>query len=130
MKRLVVITVVLASALLAGTAGAARSVFVSINAGGSVLRIKPASIHLVSNENLLGLHWRSWGGGTGTGVGRDHANSPSPGHSATNPVRVEATQRRTCKSRLVYTTVRVTFTKGVPYAGQPRVTKYAYGCPR
>lgn len=119
----------LATALIAGAAAAATPVFVSINAGGGTLRIRPSRIHLLSNENLLDLHWQSWGGATATAAGKDHGNFPSPGHRATNPVRVEATSRHRCGSRLVYTAIRVHFTDGVPYSGQPRTTTYPFGCP-
>jgi hypothetical protein len=115
--------------LLAGTAAAASPVYVSVNAGGRMLEMKPKRIHLLSNENLSELRWSNWGGKTANAMGTDHGNFPSPGHKAINPVRVQATDRRRCGSKLVYTTIRLHFTKGVPYAGQPRDTKYAYGCP-
>jgi hypothetical protein len=115
--------------LLVGTAAATSPVYVSVNAGGRALAVKPKGIHLVSNENLSGLRWSAWGGETAYATGTDHGNSPSAGHRASNPVRVQATDRRRCGSRRVYTTIRVHFTKGVPYAGQPHETKYSYGCP-
>lgn len=115
--------------LLAGTAVAASRVYVSVNAGGRMLAVRPARIHLVSNENLSGLRWSSWGGKTADATGTDHGNFPSPGHKASNPVRVQATDRRRCGSKLVYTTIRLHFTRGVPYAGQPHQTRYSYGCP-
>ena len=115
--------------LLVGSAAAAAPVYVSVNAGGRELRIRPAGIHLLSNENLTGLRWSTWGGKAATATGTDHGNFPSPGHKASNPVRVQATDRRRCGSKLVYTTIRIHFTKGVPYAGQPHNTQYAYGCP-
>lgn len=103
--------------------------YVSVNAGGGLLALRPARIHLLSNENLSGLRWSKWGGKTATAKGTDRGNFPSPGHKSSNPVQVKATDRRRCGSRLVYTTIRLHFTKGVPYAGQPRDTEYAYGCP-
>ncbi len=108
---------------------ASTRVFVSTNAGGSLLKVKPQRIHLLSNEDLSHLVWRSWGGKSATATGLDHANSPSPGQPATNPVRVIAKNKRQCGGVLVYTTIEECFTNGVPYAGQPNPTKYAYGCP-
>lgn len=119
----------LAAMLLAGTATAAAPVYVSVSAGGRVLEVKPKRIHLLSNENLSGLSWSNWGGTVANATGIDNANFPSPGQKGSNPVRVHATDRRRCGSRLVYTTIRLHFTEGVPYAGQPHNTKYAYGCP-
>ena len=115
--------------LLACTAAVAARVYVSVNAGGRVAAARPASIHLVSNENLSDLRWTSWGGQSAAATGIDHGNLPSSGHRARNPVRVQATDRRRCGSKLVYTTIRVHFIKGVPYTGQPHRTTYAYGCP-
>ena len=120
--------VVLAAILLAATAAAATPVYVSVNAGGGILAVRPARIHLLSNENLSGLRWSKWGGKTATATGTDRGNFPSPGHKSSNPVKVKATDRRRCGSKLIYTTIRLHFTKGVPYAGQPRDTEYAYGC--
>jgi hypothetical protein len=119
----------LAVTLLVSTAAATSRVYVSVNAGGRVLAVRPTGIHLVSNENLSDLRWRMWGGESATATGIDHGSSPSFGHKASNPVRVQATDRRRCRSKLVYTTIRLYFTHGVPYAGQPHRTKYAYGCP-
>lgn len=119
---------VLAVALLVATAAAASPVYVSVNAGGRVLAVRPARIHLISNENLSGLRWRTWGGKAASASGTDHGNFPSPGHMSSNPVRATATDRRRCGSKLVYTTIRLHFTKGVPYAG-PHDTVYEYGCP-
>ena len=103
--------------------------YVSVVSGSSrQLGIKPKYIHLFSNENLYNLKWISWGGETATATGMDHSNFPSPGHKASNPVRVTATDRRRCRSKLVYTTIRLHFTQGVPYSGQPRNPKDAYGC--
>jgi hypothetical protein len=121
----------LALALLVATAVAALAapVYVSVNAGGHVLAVRPKRIHLVSNEDLSGLRWRSWGGTTANARGSDHGNFPSPGLKASNPVQVRAADRRRCGSKLIYTTIHLHFTKGVPYAGQPRDTEYAYGCP-
>jgi hypothetical protein len=119
----------LAATLVATSAAAAHSVYVSVNAGGRILASRPTRIHLLSNENLSALSWRSWGGRVAQGTGTDHGNYPSPGHQATNPVRVRATDRRRCGTKLIYTTIELHFTRGVPYAGQPRDTKYAYGCP-
>ena len=121
--------VVLAVALLVATAAAASPVYVSVNAGGRILAVRPARIHLLSNENLSGLRWNTWGGKTANATGTERGNFPSPGHKSSNPVRVNATDRRRCGSKLVYTTIRIHFTKGVPYARQPRDTEYAYGCP-
>jgi hypothetical protein len=108
----------------------AASVYVSVNAGGTILKVKPARIHLLSNENLTQLKWRSWGGSKATATGIDHGNFPSPGHQASNRVEVKATNRRQCGNRLVYTTILLYFPRGVPYAGQPHHIRYAYGCPR
>jgi hypothetical protein len=121
--------VVLAATLLAASAAAATPVYVSVNAGGGLLALRPARIHLLSNENVSGLRWSKWGGKTATAKGTDHGNFPSPGRKSSNPVQVKATDRRRCGSKLVYTTIRLHFTKGVPYAGQPHDTEYAYGCP-
>jgi hypothetical protein len=115
--------------LFVGSALAASQVYVSVNAGGTDLKVKPARIHLVSNENLSRLNWSSWGGKTARATGTDHANFPSPGLKASNPVEVKATDRRHCGTKTVYTTILLHFTRGVPYAGQPHNTKYAYGCP-
>jgi len=117
------------SAAAALGAGAGRAVFISVAAGGNDLAIMPARIHLVSNEDLSRLAWSTWGGRTALATGRDHGNFPSPGHRAYNPVRVVAAGRRMCGRKLVYTTIRLHFTKGVPYAGQPHRTRYRYGCP-
>jgi hypothetical protein len=103
--------------------------FVSVNVGGRVLRVKPSSIHLISNENLLGLRWSSWGGPTAHGTGTDHSNGPAPGRSSSNAARVTLRDRRQCGSHLVYTTVAIHFTHGIPYAGEKRDIDYAYGCP-
>jgi hypothetical protein len=119
----------LSAALLAAAAAAAAPVYVSVNAGGRIVAVRPARIHLVSNENLSRLRWSSWGGTTASATGSDHGNFPSPGHKASNQVRVHATARRRCGTKLVYTTIRLHFTNGVPYAGQPRDTQFAYGCP-
>lgn len=121
----------LAATLLVATAHAqaAGPVYVSVNAGGNVLEVRPSAMHLVSNENLTRVRWSSWGGRYATGRATDYANGPSPGHSRKNPVRVRLEGRRRCAGTLVYTVVRLRFTRGVPYAGQPRVTRYRYGCP-
>lgn len=121
--------VVVGLLLVVGLALAASKVYVSVNAGGTALRIKPARIHLVSNENISRLKWKSWGGKTARAAGTDHGNFPSPGHRASNPVDVKATDRPQCGNKMVYTTILLHFTHGVPYAGQPHNTKYAYGCP-
>lgn len=113
-----------------GSAMAASTVYVSANAGGSDLKVRPRRIHLVSNEDLYRLHWRSWGGRTAAAKGIDHGNFPSPGHRARNPVDVRATDRQDCGGKLVYTTIRLYFPRGVPYARQPHHTRYAYGCPQ
>lgn len=109
---------------------AAERVYVSINAGGSILRSRPHGIHLLSNENLAGLHWSRWGSITANARGFDYGNSPSPGHRRKNPVRVQLTGRRRCDGILVYTKVRIRFTHGVPYAGQPTLVTYPFGCPQ
>jgi hypothetical protein len=108
---------------------AASQVYVSVNAGGSDLKVKPGRIHLLSNENLTGLHWSAWGGKTATATGTHHGNFPSPRHKASNPVEARATDRRQCGKKTAYTTIQLHFTHGVPYAGQPHNVKYAYGCP-
>jgi len=115
--------------LALATAQAGENVFVSVNAGGSELEISPSAIHLVSNENLNGIRWSSWGGRTASGRATDYANGPNPGHSGRNPVRVRLERRRRCRGLLVYTSVRLRFTKGVPYTGQSHVTRYPFGCP-
>jgi hypothetical protein len=120
---------VMAAVFVAPAALAAPRVYISVNAGGSILKVRPSSIHLVSSENLLQLSWTSWGGRSASASGLDHGNAPSPGHSATNPVEVTATSRKRCAGKFVYTTIRLHFTAGVPYEGQPSNTKYAYGCP-
>lgn len=129
--RAVPLVAALAAVSLVGTAGAqaAGPVYVSVNAGGNSLEIRPSAMHLVSNENLVRVRWSSWGGRYATGRATDYANGPSPGHSRKNPVRVRLEGRRRCAGTLVYTVVRLRFTRGVPYAGQPRVTRYRYGCP-
>jgi hypothetical protein len=129
-SRATLLGAVVAVLVMVASALAASKVYVSVNAGGSDLRVRPARIHLLSNENLRRLTWRSWGGSSAAARGIDHGNGPSPGHKATNPVHVKATDRRQCGNKLVYTTIRLYFPKGVPYAGQPHHTKYAYGCPR
>jgi len=45
----------------------------------------------------------TWGGKTANATGAGHGNSPSPGHKASNPDRVQATDRRRCGSKLVVT---------------------------
>ena len=40
----------------------------------------------------------TWGGKKANATGADHGNSPSPGHKASNPVGVQATDRRRCGS--------------------------------
>jgi hypothetical protein len=102
---------------------------VSVNAGGSDLKVKPARIHLLSNEDLFGLRWTSWGGSSASATGTDHGNAPSPGHNARNPVLVKATDRRDCGGKSAYTTIRIHFTRGTAYARQPHYETYAYGCP-
>lgn len=108
---------------------AAGPVYVSVNAGGAALEIRPSAMHLVSNENLSRVRWFSWGGRYATGRATDYANGPSPGHKRKNPVRVRLERRRRCAGVLVYTVVRLHFTEGVPYAGQRHITRYRYGCP-
>lgn len=115
--------------LFVASAFASSQVYVSVNAGGGVLRVKPKRIHLVSNENLSALRWSAWGGRTARATGIDHGNFPAPGHGASNPVDVKATDRRQCGNKTVYTAILLHFTHGVAYAGQPHNTKYAYGCP-
>lgn len=104
-------------------------VFVSVNAGGAELRRRPGAMHLVSNENLHGIRWSSWGGPIATARAVSYAIAPSPGHRRRNPVRVRLSGRRTCGGVRVYTVVRLRFTRGVPYAGQPRVERFPFGCP-
>lgn len=108
---------------------AAGPVYVSVNAGGAALEIRPSAMHLVSNENLSRVRWSSWGGRYATGRATDYANGPSPGHKRKNPVRVRLERRRRCAGVLVYTVVRLHFVRGVPYAGQRHITRYRYGCP-
>ncbi len=109
---------------------AAKHVYVSVNAGGGVLRSRPHSIHLLSNENVARIHWSRWGSITAKGRGTDYANGPSPGHHSRNPVRIQLSGRKHCDGVLVYTKIRLRFTHGVPYEGQPHLTTYPYGCPR
>jgi hypothetical protein len=108
---------------------AATPVYVSVNAGGRMLEIRPKRIHLVSDENLTGLQWSSWGGAAARARGTDQANFPSPGHRGTNPVQVQATGRRRCGRKLVYTTIRLHYPRGVPYEGARRDSEFKYGCP-
>jgi hypothetical protein len=129
-SRVTLLGTAIAVLVVVGSAAAASKVYVSVNAGGSILRIRPARIHLLSNEDLSRLKWGSWTGKTAAARGTDHGNEPSPGHHANNPVRVRATNRRRCGDKLVYTAIRLYFPKGVPYAGQPHHTKYVYGCPQ
>ncbi len=110
-------------------AASSSSVFVSVNAGGNSLQIKPARIHLLSNENLYGLRWSAWGGSVARARGEHHGNSPSPGHRANNPVKVELKGERSCGGKLVYTTVIVRFVAGTPYAGEAHIEALPYGCP-
>lgn len=111
------------------TASASAQTQVSVNAGGAILAVKPTRIHLVSNENLAQLQWSSWGGQIANAAGTDYANSPSSGHSATNPVQVELSGRKRCGSRLVYTNVRVQFISDVPYDGYGPLVTFPFGCP-
>jgi hypothetical protein len=116
--------------LLTGSGGVARAdTFVSTNAGGNALRARPAAIHLVSNDGLEHLRWSSWGGSIARGSGVDDANNPDPGHAAVNAVRVELVSRKRCGSLLVYTAIRLRFTRGVPYLGERNPMTFAYGCP-
>jgi hypothetical protein len=112
-----------------GAIANAAQTFVSVNAGGGVLRVRPRTIHVLSNENLYQLRWSSWGGFRARANGIDHSNFPSAGRSAQNPVRVELRGRKRCGSRLVYTRLRIRFTNGIPYAGEPSLISYSYGCP-
>ncbi len=107
----------------------AAQTYVSINAGGNMLRVRPGKMHLVSNENLYQLKWSSWGDSRARASGIDHSNNPSQGRSAQNPVRVELRNRKRCGTRLVYTRVQIRFTKGIPYAGEPSRISFSYGCP-
>jgi len=121
---------VLAAFLVIVPAAAAAPAYVFADSG--LAQVRPRSLHLISNENLYRLHWARWGGARAAGAGMDSSNGPSAGHSAENPVTVELRNRRRCFSGsglLVYTTVRVHFTGGVPYAGEPSVISYSYGCP-
>jgi hypothetical protein len=106
-----------------------------VNVGGFLLgarnlQVRPRAMHIISNENLSSLRWFSWGGRTASGHGTDHSTFPSPGHSGTNPVHVQLQARKRCGRVLVYTTVRIHFTRGVPYRGQRHTETIAYGCPR
>jgi hypothetical protein len=121
-------TAALATVALAAP-GALGATLVSVNAGGAVLRVRPASIHLVSNENLGQLKWKSWGAATAHGTGTSYANGPSPHHAASNPVAVELRDRRNCGTHAVYTTISLRFTASVPYAGMSKSLTYRYGCP-
>jgi hypothetical protein len=118
-----------AFAIVGGVAVAATPVYVSVAAGGPTLKIRPGDIHLISNENLHHVRWTSWGGRTADGTAADHGNGPSPGHLASNPVTVQATKRRRCGSKLVYTAIKLRFTKGVPYVNEPHHSEYDFGCP-
>jgi hypothetical protein len=117
------------SACWAASAGASDGSFVSVNAGGAELRRRPRAMHLVSNENLVRIRWSSWGGPAATGRATSVANAPSPGHRSRNPVRVRLSGRRSCDGVRVYTSVRVSFTRGVPYHGQPWAVRYRFDCP-
>jgi hypothetical protein len=122
--------IALASALLfLGSGVADAQTFVSVNAGGDILGVRPKSIHLVSNESLGQLRWSSWGAKSARASGVNYANDPSPGRLGTNPVVVELTARKHCGSLLAYTSVQVIYTRGVPYDGTPRVTTFPFGCP-
>jgi hypothetical protein len=114
----------------AAPAIASQRTYVSINAGGRILRVKPSNIHVLSNENLYNLHWSAWGGPQAKGSGMDSSTFPSRGRSQFNPVRVQLTNRKRCGSKLVYTTLRIRFTHGIPYAHEPSLISYSYGCPR
>ena len=129
-KRTTLITAApLACVCLFAAVAYAAQTYVSVNVGGGTLRVRPRNIHVLSNENLYQLKWSSWGGSRARATGLDHSNAPSPGRSAQNPVRVELRGRRHCGSRLVYTTLRIRFTKGIPYVGEPSLISYPYGCP-
>jgi hypothetical protein len=108
--------------------GAALKVYVSVNTGGSMLRMRPRSIHLVSNEDLSGLQWTSWGRPSALATGSDHGNGPTAGHSADNPVPVRATRFRRCGHHLVYTAIRLHHTAGTP-CGTPTHVTFPYGSP-
>jgi len=118
-----------AIALMAAASAAGGQTYVSVSAGGSVLRVKPASIHLVSNENLIRMRWHRWGGPIALATASDSSNFPSAGHLKVNPVSVSLRHRKLCGTNFVYTYVGIHFTAGVPYAGMPHTINYAYGCP-
>ena len=75
------------------------------------------------------MRWSSWGGATAKASGTDYANSPTSGRSAVNPVRVTLKDRRHCGTRLVYATVEIRYTRGVPYNSYRHVMRFPFGCP-
>lgn len=113
----------------ATSVSSAERVYVMANSGVLMPRVRPTSMHLLSNENLGKLKWSSWGRSTAYGHGTDYANGPSPGHSSQNPITVRLYGIKTCGSRRLYTKLKVTFTKGRPYSGSPRTEKFPFGCP-
>lgn len=127
--RRVVITLTVLGSSVAVVGSADAAVLVSTNAGGNLLRARPPAIHLVSNENLANLHWRSWGGRVARATGVDHASNPDPMRLASGRVRVELLGLRRCGGLAVYTTVRVRYLQGPPYAGAPNPVTFSYGCP-
>jgi len=108
---------------------AAERIYVMTNAGYSSPKVKPRSMHILSNENLGKLKWSSWGRKTAYARGTDYAGGPSPGHDAQNPVNVRLYGIEDCDGILLYTKMKITFTKGRPYSGSPRTEKYPMGCP-
>jgi len=133
------LALLLAVLLAAGTASAAdrapsasaaaERVYVMTNAGYSSPKVKPRSMHILSNENLGRLKWSSWGRKTAYARGTNYAGGPSPGHKAENPVNVRLYGIEDCDGILLYTKMKITFTKGRPYSGSPRTEKYPMGCP-
>jgi hypothetical protein len=100
--------------------------------GGDVFgsyRVKPSSIHIVSNENLIKIKWSTWGGPTAKAKGTLKL-SPATGGDAI-PVRIELSKIRVCGKRHQY--LRLKFRElansHAGHAGQVETIDYTCSSP-
>jgi hypothetical protein len=116
MRRRLVLPALVAVAAIAVAipAEAAQKVRVATYRYGKPTEIKPAGLSL-SNGQVVKLKWTSWGRATTKATGKYSTAGFGGEHKAgyNGSVRVTLSGRRSCKGKLAYTRMTLSFTKKV-----------------
>jgi hypothetical protein len=113
-----------ASAVLASAAGAAGVLFGGDVAG--LYRARPASIHITSDQNIVHIHWSSWGGPKAHAKGTLQFSVAD--HTAPVSLRIELSNIHKCGSRRQYLRLAYRDLSG-PDRGHLSVIKYTCRSP-